>query len=97
MMRDYSYKCTDCGTVKTYTLDEAKVDRWKAGGLIQNLFPEIEDREIMISGTCSDCFDKLFADEDSDVELDSFEDEGYIDDELEEDADEYEQEDEATA
>jgi len=36
---------------------------WKRGELIQNVFPEIEDREIMISGICGECFDKLFADE----------------------------------
>jgi hypothetical protein len=47
--------------VKTYNLDPEKVRSWLAGALIQDLFPEIEDREIMISRTCGDCFDELFA------------------------------------
>lgn len=64
MRKDYSFACSECRRVKVYSLDPADYDRWRQGALIQNVFPEIEDREIMISGTCSECFDKLFADED---------------------------------
>jgi hypothetical protein len=60
----YSFTCSDCGTVKTYNLLPSAVKRWIKGELIQRVFPEIEDREIMISAICSNCFDKLFADAD---------------------------------
>jgi len=61
MTADFQFRCQACGVVKTYNLDPEKVRSWLAGALIQDLFPEIEDREIMISQTCGDCFDKLFA------------------------------------
>lgn len=64
--RAYEFKCHHCGIVKTYELPIADYKRWKNGALIQNVFAYIEDRDIMISQTCSDCFDKLFADEDGD-------------------------------
>lgn len=62
--RDYSFTCHDCGIVKTYRLEPERVERWRNGERIQNVFPEIDDREIMISQTCTKCFDELFADED---------------------------------
>ena len=63
----YDFTCRECGITKSYQLDEADVKRWREDKeLIQRVFPHIKDREIMISGFCSDCFDKLFADEDED-------------------------------
>jgi len=62
MMSPFSFPCSECSKVKTYELDTDKVLEWKAGALIQNVFPDIQDLEIMISGICSDCFDKLFED-----------------------------------
>lgn len=43
-------------------LDETKLRRWMDGELIQNVFPElsIEERELMITGMHSDCYDNLF-------------------------------------
>lgn len=60
----YHYQCTECGIIKTYLLEEADVQRWREGALIQRVFPQIEDREIMISGICSACFNKMFGGED---------------------------------
>ena len=39
---------------------------WKSGELIQDALPELscDERELLISGTCSTCFDKLFPSED---------------------------------
>lgn len=38
---------------------------WMAGTLIQNAMPQLstEEREFMISGSHSECFDKAFSDE----------------------------------
>ena len=63
MVRPYTFTCAGCGVRKTFELEEADVRRWKAGELIQNVFPNVEDREIMISSTCSDCFNDLFAED----------------------------------
>ena len=39
---------------------------WKAGEFIQDALPELsaDERELLISGTCSTCFDELFPSED---------------------------------
>ena len=39
---------------------------WKSGELIQDALPELscDERELLISGTCSTCFDELFPSED---------------------------------
>jgi len=58
--RMYDFICMECGVVKSYPLDPVDVERWRKGELIQEIFPEIEDREIMISSLCSRCFDAMF-------------------------------------
>lgn len=48
---------------------EAQFNAWKNGALIQVAMPELskEVRELLISGTCNECWDKLFnLDEDED-------------------------------
>jgi len=58
----FTRSCTVCHTVHVIEVDKEKYDRWRGGELIQNVWPEltIVEREIMISGTCGPCFDKLF-------------------------------------
>jgi len=38
--------------------------KWKNGELIQNVMPYLneDERELLISGTCGKCFDKIFSD-----------------------------------
>lgn len=54
--------CVDCKRTKTFTVSKAGYDCWVKGDLIQRAMPEVPDadREILISQTCGDCFDKLF-------------------------------------
>jgi hypothetical protein len=61
----FSYECRECKEVTLLDLDFDDVARWKAGALIQNVFPQLSEgvRELMISGICGNCFDDLFADE----------------------------------
>ena len=58
----YPYRCNECGDETVLQLKDADVKRWKNGDLIQRVFPQLSEseRELMISGTCGDCFDKLF-------------------------------------
>jgi hypothetical protein len=46
-----------------WSLDRGAVERWQAGENIQSVFPDMSlaDREIMISGTHPECWNKLFA------------------------------------
>ena len=55
-------ECSDCGRVKQIEVPDAGYIAWQKGTLIQHAMPEVskEDRELLISGICGTCFDKLF-------------------------------------
>lgn len=57
--------CPVCGAAETLTVDAASLERWNSGELIQTAFPtmSLNDRELLISGTHSACWEALFADE----------------------------------
>jgi hypothetical protein len=57
-------ECEMCHGKKTFNIPESEWLAWTGGGLIQNVMPSVPeaDREILISGTCGPCFDKLFDD-----------------------------------
>jgi hypothetical protein len=58
--------CQVCSKTSEFTLDDEKVDRWKAGAYIQDVWPHMtmNDRELLISGTHPKCWEELFAEED---------------------------------
>lgn len=59
--------CTaGCGQEYDVPVTDAQVGAWKAGALIQRAMPELtpDQRELLISGTCSACWRKMFRDED---------------------------------
>ena len=51
--------CVFCGQSETVMLDRAKIQRWQAGELVQDVWPEMraEVRELLISGTHGACWD----------------------------------------
>ena len=51
-------KCIFCGKVHVFELPTERVDAWRNGALIQNVFPEltVEQLETIISGSCPNCF-----------------------------------------
>ena len=67
--------CQHCGTTVQIPVIGPDYDRWKNGELIQNAMPYLsaDEREILISGTCGPCFDRMFGEG---------EDEEYGDDDL---------------
>lgn len=55
-------RCTECGEIKSVPFTAAQQAAYAAGGLIQRVAPNLseDDRELLISGTCGKCFEKLF-------------------------------------
>jgi hypothetical protein len=58
-----SKMCDAKKDIYSITVDKESYDRWKAGELIQNVFPDlsIEEREFMISGYTPPEFDLIFS------------------------------------
>lgn len=58
-------KCNLCRTELEIPVTEKDWKKYQEGELIQRCFPYLtpEQRELIISGTCPDCFNKLFGKE----------------------------------
>lgn len=54
--------CRMCNKTFPIEVDIAGFNRWRAGELIQRALPNltVDERELLISNTCGECFDKLF-------------------------------------
>lgn len=55
--------CVVCGTRHTFILNRIDYEAWQTSTHIQNAFPDMsaDEREILISGTCPECWDILWA------------------------------------
>lgn len=73
--------CTVCGHTTTVPLDADAYTQWKNGAYVQDAFRSMsaDERELLISGTHSECWAKLFDDEDPVIDESDFDD-GYDDD-----------------
>lgn len=54
--------CPFCGTVNTVYVFEDDFEDWQNGALAQDCFPYLapEERELLISHVCPDCWSKMF-------------------------------------
>ena len=54
--------CIKCAEAQHISVGIADVDAWENGALIQDAMPYLsaDDREILISGICGKCFDKIY-------------------------------------
>ena len=61
LTQQYDVACVICKRVKTLELNVDAMKEWQNGKLIQDAFPNLseDDRELMISGTCGECFDAM--------------------------------------
>jgi len=60
-----SITCWQCGEKQdVIEITHGQLKLWRDGAKIQQAFPELtpDVRELLISATCSTCFDKMFAD-----------------------------------
>ena len=55
--------CKKCKKEFTLQVRESDYNRWLEGTLIQQAMPylTVGERELLISGICSECYDKIFA------------------------------------
>lgn len=62
--------CPICHCDTYLQVDAEEYARWQAGELIQVAMPDLDadEREMLISGICPDCWDDMFGDEDEDEE-----------------------------
>ena len=63
-----SVRCDHCEKVHTFGYSAQGFALWKNGELIQNALPELsaEERELLISRTCGDCWDEMFPEDSED-------------------------------
>lgn len=56
--------CKECHERRILVVPEDGYLLWQNGALIQSVMPTVSagDRELLISGYCSKCFDKLWED-----------------------------------
>lgn len=57
--------CIDCKDLIRIEVPEEAYKKWQNGIRIQSAMPMLssDEREILISGICGPCFDKMFPDE----------------------------------
>ena len=57
--------CPICNRTNEITVKEADFILWSAGTLVQDAFPYLsaDEREMLISGICPDCWENLFSEE----------------------------------
>ena len=63
-MQEIVATCVRCGDGTLINAVVSDLIKWKNGELIQNVMPYLneDERELLISGTCGKCFDKIFSD-----------------------------------
>ena len=59
-------ECKKCAKTETVLVKKADLIAWKKGKYIQDAMPYIavDERELLFSGICGECFDNMFPNED---------------------------------
>ena len=62
----FKRQCIFCGGETQFITETNKYNEWRNGNYIQNIWPEVSKniRETMINGTHTECFDKMFKEQD---------------------------------
>ena len=65
-------RCSICGKMNKVEVYKKDFEAWQNGVLIQNAMPYLsaEERELLITGTCSECWDKMWGEPDEDEDCD---------------------------
>lgn len=56
-------RCMSCHETGTVTVDKTQLEAYNAGAFIQDAFPDLSpgEREQLLTGTHSECWDKMFS------------------------------------
>lgn len=59
-------QCWGCSKISTVLLDPARLEAWRSGQFIQNVWPEKDSnfRELLMTGTHPECWVAMFGNED---------------------------------
>ena len=59
-------ECPHCHKLQTIDVDDNQYNDWLAGKNIQRAFPDLtaDQREILMSGICPECWEEIFGEED---------------------------------
>jgi hypothetical protein len=62
--------CPSCGETRNVTVDAQGYADWQGGALIQDALPALsaDEREQLITGYDTDCWNTMWADEDEDTD-----------------------------
>jgi len=65
----FNVQCVHCESIYTIEAYARDLQEWRDGALIQEALPYLSasERELLISGTCDDCWKEIFG-EDEDFE-----------------------------
>ena len=63
-MIEKTIECEYCKKSHSFEIRENGLEAWEKGEYIQDALPELEDwqRELLISGTCDECWVEFFGD-----------------------------------
>ena len=67
--------CPKCNKLQTVKVEQSQYYRWMAGENIQIAFPELSanQREILMSGICPECWEDIFPNEDEEETMEESE------------------------
>lgn len=60
---DIACRCPECQDINFVRVEKNDYYAWKRGAYIQNAFPYLngDQRELLQTGICNTCWDKMFA------------------------------------
>lgn len=64
--------CPFCGCINEVAVNEDDYWDWQDGALVQDAFPYLsaDEREMLISGICPDCWERTFGDDEDEEKED---------------------------
>ena len=65
----FTTRCVYCKGSTWVTILTDKALKWRGGAYVQHVWPKMsaDDRETLVSGTHSSCFDKMFKEDDNEA------------------------------
>jgi len=64
-MTELVRECRFCGGVTVIYVEQDRYVKWRNGGLVQDVWPELspQGREMLVTGTHAECWNEMFPEE----------------------------------